>query len=344
MSNKKLKRGMMFTDIHFGRKNNSKLHNQDCTDFTNWALNKADEFNVDHIDFLGDWFEERESINSLTTKYAMDAATSLNHFGVPVHFIVGNHDLYYRDNRDVYASYIYKPLTNFTLIDSPTVIDYLLEPTLYCPFLFEDEYSKLSNYFDTPIWKGHFEFKGFILTGDTVVKESGPDPSNFSAPLRIFSGHFHKRQESKNVAYIGNTFPMDYGDANDGDRGIAIYDYESNEVQYINWEKSPKYMRVNLSDVLENPKILERNSRVKCIADIDITYSENSKIKQTMMSKFGLREFNIEEKQIVVVSEGELTEEELEIETTTNIVRKLLGSIESKELDNDMLINIYDGL
>ena len=102
----KLKRAGMFTDIHFGRKNNSKIHNEDCKNFINWFKGQCLEYEVDHIVFLGDWFEERTAIDSLTSKYAMDCAATLNELDVPIYFIVGNHDLYYRDNREVFASYI----------------------------------------------------------------------------------------------------------------------------------------------------------------------------------------------------------------------------------------------
>ena len=325
---KKLKKAALFGDIHFGRKNNSDIHNQDCTNFVKWFIVQCHKYEVDHIVFLGDWFEERDSINSLTTTWAMDCATALNNVGVPVYFIVGNHDLYYRDNRNVYASYIYSSLENFILIDKPLVENNTLVPTLYTPFLFEEEYGDLSAYFDIPIWMGHFEFKGFVMTGDVFVKDNGPDPANFSAPDHIFSGHFHKRQRSKNVSYIGNAFPMDFGDINDVERGMAIFDYESSEVQYINWEDCPKYLRVNLSDVLADPTILSENARVKCIADSDITYSENSEIKQRLITECGLREFNIEEDMTVIVADGELTDEEIQSETTSTLVITLLGRVE----------------
>lgn len=334
----------MFTDIHFGRKNNSDIHNQDCTNFVKWFIDQCIKYNADHIVFLGDWFEERDSINSLTTKWAMDCAKLINAVGIPVYFIVGNHDLYYRDNRDVYASYIYSSLENFILIDEPMVEYNTLMPTLYAPFLFEEEYGSLSKYFDVPIWMGHFEFKGFVLTGETFVKDTGPDPDNFSPPDHIFSGHFHKRQSSKNVSYIGNAFPMDFGDINDNDRGMVIFDYEANEIQYINWGDCPKYMKVKLSEVLENPEILHTNARVRCIADSDITYSENSEIKQRLIKECGLREFNIEENMTVTVSDGELTEEEVATENTSSLVITLLGRVEGDRINTDTLIEMYKGL
>ena len=55
--NKKLLRGLYFTDIHFGKKGNSDSHNQDCLTFINWFASKVKEYEPDYIGFLGDWHE-----------------------------------------------------------------------------------------------------------------------------------------------------------------------------------------------------------------------------------------------------------------------------------------------
>lgn len=340
----KLKRAALCTDIHFGRKNNSELHNEDCSTYIDWFIEKCLEYEADHIVFMGDWFEERDSINSLTSKYAMNCAIKLNNVGIPVYFIVGNHDLYYRDNRDVFASYIYSSLENFIMVDSPIVSDLTLTPTLYSPFLFEDEYPDLAQYFNVPIWMGHFEFKGFVLTGETFKKESGPDPDKFSSPTHIFSGHFHKRQQSKNITYIGNTFPMDFGDANDYERGMAIYDYEVDEIQFVDWDDCPKYMKASLTEIQDDPSIIKEGSRVKIIADTDITHSGSSDLKQKLMVDYNLREFNIEETITIAVSDGEFTDDEISSSSVTELVRIQINKIESDDIDNEMLIEIFDGL
>ena len=334
----------MCTDIHWGRKNNSELHNKDCSRFIDWFVDNAKQNEVDHICFLGDWFEERSSIDSLTAKYALNCAKKLNSLGIPVYFIVGNHDLYYRDNRDVFASYTYSTLENFVIIDQPIVSHDTLVPTLYSPFIFEDEYPGLAAYLDIPIWMGHFEFKGFVLTGETFKKESGPDPDSFSAPEEIFSGHFHKRQMAKNITYIGNAFPMDFGDANDYARGMAIYDYEKKQTDFLNWEDCPKYMKVTLSQVNADPSILQPGARVKVIADQDITHSENSDLKHTLMKEYNLREFNVEEQMVAPVVNTEISAEDLRTKSTSELVRDMIGNIESPDIDNEMLLAIWDEL
>ena len=60
------KKAAVFTDIHFGLKNNSKTHNTDCENFIDWYINQAKEHNCDVGIFCGDWHHSRNSINVST--------------------------------------------------------------------------------------------------------------------------------------------------------------------------------------------------------------------------------------------------------------------------------------
>jgi DNA repair exonuclease SbcCD nuclease subunit len=95
------KKAAVFTDVHFGLKSNSTLHNEDCLAFVKWATAKALEEGCETCLFLGDWHNNRASINILTLGYSLRALEHLNDNFQRVYFIPGNHDLYYRDRRDI---------------------------------------------------------------------------------------------------------------------------------------------------------------------------------------------------------------------------------------------------
>lgn len=334
----------MLTDIHFGRKNNSEVHNQDCINYLKWFCdNVNDDDEVDAIFFLGDWHEHRAAINGMTLHYSELGASMLNGLGKPVYFVVGNHDLYFRNTRDIFTTVIFDKFENFVLVNEPVVIDD--NNCVIAPYLFEDEYeSFFRKYKKYDVIAGHFEFKGFVLTGETFVKEDGPDPTNYKSHKKIFSGHYHKRQSKGNVHYIGNTFPADFSDTNDIDRGMAIYDFRTDKIDYINWDDCPKYIKAKLSDVMKNPgKVLTNNARVKLIVDQDITLSENTEIKKILMSKFDLREMMLEEQ---VVTEIELTDIEQEVEDLklteiSDLIPELLKRVKSDRIRSRKLMEIY---
>jgi DNA repair exonuclease SbcCD nuclease subunit len=339
----------MFTDIHFGRRNNSELHNKDCFNFVTWvcSLVTADP-SIDHVVFLGDWHELRNAVNGLTLDYSYRAARLLNDLGLPIFFIVGNHDLYFRNNRNVFTTTPFESLSNFRIIDKITVVEEMGEKGgVVSPFLFEPEFPQLLEYRDYPVLFGHFEFKGFVITGDTVTKDHGPDHTLFKSFARIFSGHYHKRQLQDNVAYIGSTFPMDFSDANDAARGVGIFDYKSNKLTFIDWEDCPTYVVCKISEVLENPKkFLKERCTVKCYVDVDLTHEESIELRANWIKKYKLRELTLDEgfKMDENLDGDDSLEGDLVFDSIDNIIETKLNTISVDKIDSKELVKIYKGL
>lgn len=339
----------LFTDIHFGAKGNSELHNQDCLNFIDWFcdnVSKDDE--IDHIIFLGDWHENRNAVNISTLTYSYLGAKKLNSLGIPIFFIIGNHDLYHRHNRNLHSIPHFDEFQNFIMINEPTVVEHIGDGCLLCPFIFHHEYDTLLKYNNIPVWMGHFEFQGFQITGYTSVMKNGPDASLFKKPKHILSGHFHKRQSTANVTYIGNTFPMSYADANDKKRGMAIYDHNDNKLSFINWAECPTYIKCKLSELLSGEIKINENARINCVLDDELSYEDSNILKTTMLEKYSLREFNIEE---ITNLDEDLQNTDIEMEENTTklldtnqLVVMMLGQIKSKEINNDLLIKLYQQL
>jgi len=341
-----MKKLAMFTDIHFGKKNNSISYNQDCLDFVKWFCEQVRaEGGVTHVVFLGDWFENRNSVNVLTLTYAHEALKLLNSLGLPIYIIIGNHDLYHRENRKIYSTRVFEELPNVHLVNEPIVVD---KDLFICPFLFKHEYPEIAKFTKVPYWLGHFEFRNFVITGTDRLMEHGPDHKLFKEPKFIFSGHFHKRQAVDNVVYIGNTFPMDYGDAGDDERGMCFVETATDKVWFVNLEDSPKYRKVKLSSVLEGNTNFPPKCRVRCIIDTDILYTEAQALREEMVQALGLREFSLEEnvfeKQAAL--EGDDSIDAFELSSLNDAVIKMLksGIQGTSTIDADKLIDIYQKL
>lgn len=343
-----LKKAGIFTDIHLGRKNSSEIHNRDCFNFIKWFVNQCKENKVDHIVFCGDWFEHRDSISGKTLDWSHKCIKYIeDNLGVPFFFIIGNHDLVYRNTRNAFNTKIFEPFNNMFIIDDnfSTVIGN--KKCLFCPYLFSDEYSEqIRNINSHDVVYGHFEFKGFVVTGETKVLEHGPEHEDFKKPDRIFTGHFHKRQNKGNVYYLGNTFPMDYSDANDTNRGMAIYEYGSDDLKFIDWEDAPTYIRCDFSDLIKTPKkILRKHATVRCIVDDDeLGYEDILEIKNHLMEKYSLRELRLEEPAEDYTIGEDIDPEDLKSESTTEIVTNLLDKISSDDIKPEKLKKLYKEL
>jgi DNA repair exonuclease SbcCD nuclease subunit len=343
----KLTKCAAFSDIHWGGRSNAEMHNLDCLKYIEWFCNEVKKDpEIDHIVFLGDWYDNRSTINVATLNHSHNGATMINDLGLPVYLIIGNHDIYHRHTRDIYSTMKFANFKNFVLINTPQVRKEIGEGTFFTPFLFHHEYPSLIEYKGYKTWWGHFEFRGFVITGSDIKMPTGPNADDFGGPKFIFSGHFHKRQAYKNVVYIGNTFPTNFNDAGDHDRGMMVFDHKTDDVKFIDWKACPKFIKSKLSDILEDPYELLPNSRVKCEIDIPIDYEEGSYLKEKFCKKHKLREMILEESPSIRDS---LIETKSEIDDTTlssvnDMVLEMLGNIENKSIDNNMLIEIYRGL
>ncbi len=336
-----IKKTACYTDIHFGKKQNNKKHNQDCLDFTKWFCDEVkNDPSITDIVFLGDYFENRAQVNVETLNMAYEGAKMVNELGLPVYFIIGNHDLYRRNTRDIFSTAFFDEFDNFILVSEPMVTDCKVG---FFPFLFHDEYpenAKLLNSCDYVY--GHFEFKGFSITGYNTIMKEGPDATAFSSPKRILAGHFHKRQEQKNVTYIGNTFPMDYGDAYDEDRGMAVLDHTNNKIVFKNYE-GPQYIKPNLSDLISEKVSVKDNMFIDCKVDIDISYTEAQKIKEAYFESYDLREFKLDEtsnlRDALVSDEIEDIDASMSIDDT--VVESLTNMEETQSINNAFLVKTY---
>lgn len=337
----------MFTDIHWGAKNNSYQHNLDCDDYVDWFISRCREERAEMIVFMGDWFENRNAINVATLNSSFKGLKKLNDLNVPIQFCIGNHDLYHRESRKEFSTMHFEKFENVNLISEMLV----LKDMAFIPYLFKSEYPDVAAFLDNKKIKyafGHFEFKNFVITGTDRVMEHGPDHKAFSTQKYIFSGHFHKRQIQDNVVYIGNTFPTNFGDAGDDERGMCVLDTETNKIKFINWSDCPKYRKVKLSSILsEDSLLLPKNSRVKCVVDVEISYSEAQQVKEELIKQLYLREFSFEE--AAVEKSGDQNEDSIEEFEITSLNEAIIKMIEggvpaTVNIDPKILIEIYTKL
>lgn len=347
---KQLNKGALFTDIHWGRYQNSDEHNQDCTNFVQWFKNEVrKDPEIDHIWFLGDWHEHRAAIHAFTLQASYQGAKLLDELGLPVYMLVGNHDLALRNKRQTFTTEHFGSLKNFVMLDTVQVIEEIHGGVLAIPYLTESEYPTVLAHNDVPVAMGHLELKGFKVTGTGNVMDHGPEAGDFfKNQKKVFSGHFHQRQSKGNIHFIGNAFPMDFSDANDNARGFAVYDFKNDDLKYVNWPDCPRYIRTKLSTLLDDPKsVLTKGARVKVEVDEEITFNESNAIKEKLQEKYSLREITLEEKLNLQVELTDIEKEvdELHLESTTKIIQELIRRIKPDEkIDTELLLEIYNSV
>lgn len=342
---------LMFTDFHVG-KSRDLFYTTATNDYIDWFCNLAVSTpGIDSIGFLGDWHESRSNLHIDTLNLSYKLTQKLNALNLPIYFIVGNHDLFNKHNRDIHSCVFFNNLSNFIVIDQPQLRSEFDGKALFSPYLFHDEYEhKLLNQPAAHLL-GHFEFKGFVITGHSVKLEHGPDCTEFADYKTILSGHFHKRQKTRNVQYIGNTFPTSFADANDVQRGACVYQFDTAALTYFNWTGGPQYIKTTLTELSEGKVngVLTDKTFVRCIADTKITYEEHTMLKNSFLKQYGVRAISIEEdkvaaKEILAETIPGITTDELAKSTTEELVHKMLSHMTVDGINSKTLVELYKSL
>jgi hypothetical protein len=334
------KKAAVCTDIHFGLKSNSQTHNDDCLNFIKWFTAKAKEEGCETAFFLGDWHNNRASINIVTLNYSLRALEHLNDNFDRVYFIPGNHDLYYRDKRDVQSVEWARHLPNVVICN-----DWLHSgDVIVAPWLVGDDYKKIPK-LSAKYMFGHFELPTFYMNAMVQMPDHGDvKREDFTGIERVFTGHFHKRQTQKNITYIGNCFPHNYADNHDDERGMMILEWGA-EPEYHAWPDQPRYRVYQLSDVLTNTDaLLNKGMHVRVNLDVDISYEEATFIKETFVNTYNLREITlIPQKSVSEDINYDITGN-IMFESVDTIVTNQLTNIQSEQYNKSLLLDIYRNL
>ena len=328
-----------FTDIHFGLKSNSTVHNQDCEDFVDWFIEEAKKEGCETCIFLGDWHHNRNSINLITLDTSLRCLEKLGSSFEQFFWFPGNHDLFYKDKRDIHSSAFGRHIPGVTVVDGITTLD---DVTLV-PWLIGDEWKTMKDLKSRYVF-GHFELPKFFMNAMVQMPDHGElRAEDFNGPDYIFSGHFHKRQQNNKVVYIGNAFPHNYSDSWDDDRGMMTLEW-GGKPQYINWPDAPKYRTVKLSKLIdEKDSIMKSKMYLKVNLDIDITYEEANFIKETYIQEHDIRDISlIQEKNNIETNSDDNPDNTFE--SVDQIVTEQLLSIESDTIDAKALLEIYNSL
>jgi len=338
-SNIDLSKVVTFTDIHYGMKNNSRDHNANCENFIKWMVAEAKKTGTRTCIFIGDFHHIRAHINISTLNYSVSGLRLLSEGFDHVFFILGNHDLMYRDKRELHSVPYANEFKNIYIIDEITVVN----DFVFVPWLTGDEWQEVQK-IKQPWMFGHFELPSFMMNSIVEMPDHGQlNQKHFENQQMVFSGHFHKRQNKGKIWYTGNCFPHNYSDAWDDERGIMFWS-PGKTPEFMTWPDAPTYRTMTLSKALSAPeKYINNKTYARITIDLDLSYEEISFIKNQFEHELGAKEVHMMNDKVHddVVYDSNVS---IAFESIDHIVLNHLKTIESNSIDVQKLINIYTGL
>ena len=335
----------MISDIHFGVRNNNENNLQIMEEFFLETLPKVlEEHKIRDLRILGDLFEYRNTANIRTLNTVLKVfrfyATEMPHLKITV--LVGNHDIYYHNRLDVNCIEVLREFNNVRIIDKVTEETVSGKKIIMFPWICKDSEADIrfksikenDEIFDLCL--GHFEINGFEMQRGRPC-DGGSDRGDFKNYKRVFTGHFHIRNTSKDgkISYLGCPYQMDWGDYGN-DKGIHIYDLETGETTFIENTVSPKFVKITIEDIQKKRKDKIQQVRGN-FARLVIEKKVNEATLLKLQNKLeGMDPINFDvDNQYIESFDGESVDNEETLEKLASPLEFMTEYIDGIEIDED---------
>ena len=228
----------------------------------------------DIIVHLGDLFDNRNIIPINLLNYGMDIVEEIAKIA-PLHIIIGNHDLWSKSASEVNSVRPFKYIPNVSVYDKTSILEYNGLKLLMMPYIeTKKEQIKLINQFNFCDYLFcHSDLNGCKMHLTSVAHKNSDkiDVESFSSFRKVYSGHIHIVQRSKNFNFVGSIFQMDRNDYGD-QKGIFVLDTDTGEETFIENKISPVFKKFRVT----NEDDIEQLDNLKLTNDyIDLSISNS---------------------------------------------------------------------
>lgn len=347
---------ILIGDTHFDVSNGSEeVFNNQLKVFNNQILPLMEERNIKSIVQTGDITDNRTKLSlNIQHRLKTELFDILELKNINLISIIGNHDIYKKTDLSIYSMEVFeKAYKNLTIISKPTKLNNLL----LIPWLCTQE-DELNMFKEIEAQKpkgviGHFEISDFFVSR-TLKAEHGLTKDLFKN-IKVFSGHYHLKQEDDNINYIGTPYQLTWSDFGEN-KGFYILDDETLELEFIPNESSIIHKKIVINsetktisvdngfeDIIESSVAKFDydslcNSKVKIFIDKDNAY--NKKVIEAILEKVITYRIEIQDK----VEEETVVEEETikEYSIQDAIAQKVTTSFQKSVYDKVLEQSIKD--
>ncbi len=336
----------LIADPHLGLHISSSVWHGISLDFALWLKQTLMDHDVTDIIILGDVIDNRNEVSVTTLHTVYKFFKILEDFNIIID--VGNHDCYYSKRSDVHSLGTLNDWPNIEIVDKAVTVNMFNKTMTFCPWN-----APLDTLPKSDILFGHFEINTFKMNGGHVCG-NGVDSQSIleKAPL-VLTGHFHRTEERsyKNgrIIYVGSPYEQSWGEYGDP-KGIYLLDLHDNALEFIPNTKSPKHIKIRLSELLAVGKITDNiksefsGNIINFIIDMEV----DQKVIDTLLTKFyalnpvSIKTENLLLTQNIVSVDAEMKFEGVDVKADiVNFIANLEGVENKNELTN-YLVNAYD--
>jgi DNA repair exonuclease SbcCD nuclease subunit len=254
---------LLWSDLHIAPHKKEWKRLENCLDVLRWVFKTALQRGIKDIVFCGDLFHDRNKIDIYVYHRTFEVLQQyLSDNRMTMYCLVGNHDMWHHEKRDITSVRPFEALPGFYFIDETCSIPIQGKVFDFLPFT-HDPISMLTKLSGEQRSKrvlcGHIAVDGAQLnamhnTRAEVEIEHDGDMVKVSVDVfkdwqRVFLGHYHGEQKlTPTIEYIGSPLQLSYGEAFQF-KHIVVYDTDTDEREYIRNDFSPVHWIIPASDI-----------------------------------------------------------------------------------------------
>lgn len=228
----------ILNDTHCGIRNSSEIFMEYQSRFyTDVFFPYLKEHNIKKILHLGDYYENRTSINFKALHHNRRIfLDKLRDYGIHMDIIPGNHDCYFKNTNRLNAlkELLGHYMSEVRIIEEPEVVDYDGCKVALLPWINSENEKRIRDFIATckaDICGAHLELSGFEMQRGIECKD-GMDAATFEKFDMVLSGHFHTKSQNNNIHYLGSQMEFFWSDCNDK-KYFHVLDTDTRELTAI---------------------------------------------------------------------------------------------------------------
>lgn len=249
-------------DVHLGINENKYLFNKYHLKCIKYIFSRFKRLGIKKIIYLGDIFDKRYSISVKTLKQAEDLFQ--NDF--EQYFLLGNHDVTYKNSNKLNSVEILLGDKNKVVVDTPEELVFDNKKFLLVPWINKTNIKKTTEIVEqseADYMFGHLDLVGFEMISGFVSTTGHFNISLLRNFIHVISGHYHCYSNKKNVTYLGSVSQMTWND-NEVQKYCGYIDTKNDKLNLIEIPYHIyKVIRIKSEDDIKNVEQY-KDKIVKC--------------------------------------------------------------------------------
>lgn len=275
---------ILYSDLHLYNHHKLLINSETALSFLSFINDYAQKHEIDTLICAGDFFHTKSRAYAPHVIQAWIRLKDIYKANINHYMLIGNHDMSNPNSTMnsilfIFSDYV-KVIPDYVFKDFDDTRVHFLSygPQKFDDFIFAENKKN--------ILIGHLDIVGFVMSNG-IPARTGYRINDFKNFDLVFTGHYHKHQQKKNITYIGSVYQTSFGER-EQDHGFIVLDTGTLDWEFVRYKKAPTYKMFDINSPEDIDSVIVENSFIRV------------RLRDNQMNKFMLRDMLFEKGAISV--------------------------------------------